>query len=258
MKQTLSRKTTGAYPEYFMKEILLLSDVHANYPALKAVGDSLDLDRFDKIINAGDITVYSTFPNETIQWFKDLGQRALSIVGNTDRRILRLLKGKKMKKPKIQEKRIMYEWTCDYISGESIDFLKSLSKKDSFSMGNLDLGVFHGSAAKPNAQVFPTTSLKRFVHLAGIGSCSVHIMGHSHVPFHKVINGIHFINPGSVGRMFDGDPRASYAILQINSGQCRVEHFRVTYDVEAVVRGLRENQLPDIYGEMFRIGRKLN
>jgi len=241
-----------------MKEILLLSDVHANYPALKAVGASLDLDRFDKIINAGDITVYATFPNETIAWFKQFGQRALSIVGNTDRRVLRLLKGKKMKKPKIQEKRIMYEWTCNHLSGASIDFLKSLGKKNKFRMGGLNFGVFHGSAEKPNAQVFPTAPQGRFVRLAANGSYDVHVMGHSHVPFHKIIDGVHFINPGSVGRMFDGDPRVSYAILQINSGRCSVTHHRIPYKVDAVVQGLRENQLPDIYGEMFRVGKKLN
>ena len=241
-----------------MKEILLLSDVHANYPALKAVGESLDLDRFDTIINAGDITVYGTFPNESIHWFKDLGERAINIVGNTDRRILRLLKGKKMKKPRIQEKRIMYEWTCEHLSGASIDFLRSLRKKNKFRVGGFDLGIFHGSAEKPNAQVFPTSPLSRFVQLAGKGSYDIHIMGHSHVPFHKIINGVHFINPGSVGRMFDGDPRASYAILRIKSGQCRIEHFRVAYKVDDVVKGLREHNLPDIYGEMFQVGRKLN
>ncbi len=241
-----------------MKEILLLSDVHANYPALKAVGESLDLGRFDKIINAGDITVYSTFPNETIQWLKGLGRRVINIVGNTDRRVLRLLKGKKMKKPRIQEKRIMYTWTCDHLSGESIDFLKSLPKKDECNLADLDLGIFHGSAKKPNAQVFPTTPLNRFVQLAGNNTCDVHIMGHSHVPLHKIINGVHFINPGSVGRMFDGDPRASYAILKIQSGHCSVEHFRTPYEVEKVVKGLEQHQLPSIYAEMFRIGRKLN
>ncbi len=241
-----------------MKEILLLSDVHANFPALKAVGETLDLDRFDKIINAGDITVYSTFPNETIQWFRSLGKRLISILGNTDRRILRLLKGKTMKKPKIQEKRVMYAWTCDHIAGENIDFLRSLRKKGKFSMDGLELGVFHGSSEKPNAQVFPTTSQNRFAQLAGSGFYGVHIMGHSHVPFHKVVSGVHFINPGSVGRMFDGDPRASFAILRINSGRCTVKHFRIPYKVADVVEGLRANRLPDIYAEMFRVGRKLN
>jgi len=83
-----------------MKEILILGDVHANYPALKAIGDSLQLDRFDKIINAGDLTVYSTFPNETIDWFRNREEKAIVILGNTDKRILKVLKGKKIKKPK--------------------------------------------------------------------------------------------------------------------------------------------------------------
>ncbi len=83
-------------------------------------------------------------------------------------------------------------------------------------------------------------------------------MGHSHVPYYKIVDGVHFINPGSVGRMFDGDPRASFAILKIFLGNITVEHFRIPYPVEKVVEGLKDQQLPDIYAKMFRIGRKLN
>ena len=96
-----------------MKEILLLGDVHANYPALKAIGDYLQLDRFERIINTGDLTVYSTFPNETIHWFRNLEDRAICILGNTDKRVLKILKGKKLKKPKKKEKQVMYFWTCE-------------------------------------------------------------------------------------------------------------------------------------------------
>jgi predicted phosphodiesterase len=50
-----------------MKKILLLGDIHANYPALKAIIDYVRPQRFDRIVNTGDFTVYSTFPNETIK-----------------------------------------------------------------------------------------------------------------------------------------------------------------------------------------------
>ena len=70
-----------------MKKILLLGDVHANYPALKAIGQYTKPDRFDRIINTGDFTVYSTFPNETIQWFRKR-KKTICILGNTDRKIL--------------------------------------------------------------------------------------------------------------------------------------------------------------------------
>jgi hypothetical protein len=83
-------------------------------------------------------------------------------------------------------------------------------------------------------------------------------MGHSHVPYYKIVDGVHFINPGSAGRMFDGDPRASFAILKISSGKIGVEHFRIPYLVKEVVKSLKKNRLPDIYTEMFQIGKKLN
>ena len=83
-------------------------------------------------------------------------------------------------------------------------------------------------------------------------------MGHSHLPYYKIFNGVHFINPGSVGWMFDGDPRASFAILKISSGNIAVDHFRIPYPVEEVVQGIKNQHLPDIYAKMFRIGKKLN
>ena len=83
-------------------------------------------------------------------------------------------------------------------------------------------------------------------------------MGHSHVPYYKIVNGVHFINPGSVGRMFDADPRTSFAVLKISSGGLAVEHFRIPYPVEEVVKDLKVKQLPDIYAKMFQSGKKLN
>jgi hypothetical protein len=75
---------------------------------------------------------------------------------------------------------------------------------------------------------------------------------------YKIIDGIHFINPGSVGRMFDGDPQTALAVLALSSEGITVEHFRILYPVEEVVTGLKQNRLPDIYTKMYRIGRKLN
>ncbi len=86
-----------------MTKILLLGDVHANYPALEAIIKYIQPDRFDRIVNTGDFTVYSTFPNKTIRWFRER-KRAICILGNTDRKILRILKGKKLKKPKKKRK----------------------------------------------------------------------------------------------------------------------------------------------------------
>ena len=240
-----------------MKRILLLGDIHANYPALKAIGQYIKPDRFDRIINTGDFTVYSTFPNKTIQWFRKR-KKTICILGNTDRKILRILNGKKLKKPKKEEKRVMYFWTSENLHSENITYLKSLPEQTDFTVGGLRIGIFHGTLEDPDEELFPSAPESRFQQLAKDSAYQVQIMGHSHVPYYKIVDGVHFINPGSVGRMFDGDPRTSFAILKVSSGKIAVEHFRIPYAVEEVVMGLKEQKLPNIYAKMFRIGKKLN
>ncbi|MGD9134862.1 MAG: YfcE family phosphodiesterase [Desulfobacterales bacterium] len=240
-----------------MTKILLLGDIHANYPALKAIIKYIQPDRFDWIVNTGDFTVYSTFPNETIQWFRKR-KKTICILGNTDRKILRILKGKKLKKPKKNEKRVMYFWTSENLLPENIAYLKSLPQKTDFTVGRFRIGVFHGTLEDPDEELGPSASEGRFQQLAKDSPYQVQIMGHSHMPYYRIVDGIHFINPGSVGRMFDGDFRTSFAILKIFSEKIAVEHFRIPYAVEAVIADLKNQKLPGIYAKMFRVGKKLN
>ncbi len=152
----------------------------------------------------------------------------------------------------------MYFWTSEHILPENIAYLKSLPEKTDFTVGRFRIGVFHGTLEDPDEELFPSAPENRFRQLAKDSPYQVQIMGHSHVPYHKVVDGIHFINPGSVGRMFDGDPRTAFAILKISSQKLAVEHFRIPYAVEEVVKGLKEQKLPDIYAKMFKAGKKLN
>jgi len=213
----------------------LLGDVHANYPALKAIEKHINPAGFDYIINTGDLTVYGPFPNETIQWFRDR-EKCISIRGNTDQRVLRILKGKRLKRPKKEEKRVMYFWTSEILLPENGSFLKSLPKQASFYAGNISIGVFHGTIDDPDEALFPSSPEARFHQLAKASPYQIQIMGNSHVPYHKIVDGVHFINPGSAGRMFDGDPRASFAVLRLSSNDITVEHFMLSYPVEETVR----------------------
>ncbi|MGD1969905.1 MAG: YfcE family phosphodiesterase [Desulfobacterales bacterium] len=240
-----------------MTKILLLGDIHANYPALDAILRYIQPERFDWIVNTGDFIVYSTFPNETIEWFRER-KNAICIRGNTDRKVLRILNGKKLKKPGKNEKRVMYFWTAENLHPENITYLQSLGKQTEITLGGVRIGIFHGTLEDPDEELFPTAPENRFRQLAGDSVYQVQIMGHSHVPYYKRVDGVHFINPGSVGRPFDGDPRTSFAILKVASGKIAVEHFRIPYAVEAVVMGLKNHKLPDVYAKMYTTGQKLN
>jgi putative phosphoesterase len=240
-----------------MKKILVMGDIHANFPALKAIENRVGKESFHRIVNTGDFTVYGTYPNEVVQWFRER-RNATCIMGNTDKRVVEILAGKELKKPKKEEKRVMYFWTCESLLPANIRYLKSLPDRQDFTAGGVRIGLLHGDFDDEEEPFLPDSPEIRFRGLAAKFPCKVHIMGHTHVPFHRIVDGVHFLNPGSAGRPFDGDPRASFAILTIDSGNITVEHFRIPYPVEEVATSLKTNGLPELYAEMYRAGQKLN
>ena len=243
--------------------ILYVSDIHANYPALQSAVNHFRLP-FDLILNGGDTLVYGPFPNETINWMRE--NQALSILGNTDRHILTLLNGDTFKKPKKAEKRIMYGWTVAELSPENRTWLRDqpLSRTVKLNIGrslgtmSCSIGMYHGSPDDPDEFLFANTPECRFREIAERCRHRIITVGHSHSPFHKHIKQVHFINPGSIGRMFDGRPHASCAVITITKQTTDVKHYRIPYPVEDVVAVLENQRLPVIYQEMYRRGRKLN
>ncbi len=238
--------------------ILLLSDIHGNLPALIAIDRFFAdfTDPFDAICNCGDSTVYAPFPNETIQWLQD--RKAYSILGNTDHKVITLLQGETFKKPHDEEKRIMYRSTVLALNAQSKEYLLSLENSQILNLEGSAIGLFHGSPDHPRELLFADTPDSRFQELSQLSSCQIVITGHSHSPYHKHIHGTHFINPGSAGRMFDGNPAASCATLTLSQQDIQVDLHRIPYPVEEVVTALQQQHLPEIYTEMFRQGRKLN
>ena len=239
--------------------LLLLSDIHGNIPALIAIdrffADFTDTP-FDAICNCGDSTVYGPFPNETLQWLQS--RKAFSILGNTDHKVITLLQGKSFKKPHDEEKRIMYRSPVEALNSQSKDYLLSLKDTQQLELEGLTIGLFHGSPDHPRELLFAHTPDSRFQELSLLSSCRIVITGHSHSPYHKQIHTTHFINPGSAGRMFDGNPDASCATLTLSGEDIKVDLHRIPYPVEEVVSALQHQHLPQIYSEMFRQGRKLN
>ncbi|MBL4902970.1 MAG: metallophosphoesterase family protein [Desulfocapsa sp.] len=237
-------------------KILLLSDIHANFSALEACIEAFSGVSFDAICNCGDSIVYGPFPNQTLHWLE--ANNVYSIIGNTDKKIIKLLKGKSFKKPKKEEKRVMYTWTAEQLDTSAKKYLLSLGESLTFTMTDHHIALFHGSPDHPNEFLFPDTSIQRFKELAAIYSFNIVITGHSHMPYHKEISNTHFINPGSVGRMFDSDPSASCAVLTLYNKTIQVKLHRIPYPVEQTIESLKKNNLPEIYQLMYRLGRKLN
>jgi diadenosine tetraphosphatase ApaH/serine/threonine PP2A family protein phosphatase len=78
--------------------------------------------------------------------------------------------------------------------------------------------------------------------------------GHTHKPWHRVVEGIHFVNTGSVGKPKDGDWRAGYVLVEANEQIGSVEFVRVEYDLERAVEGILDSELPDEFAEQLKAG----
>ncbi len=237
-------------------KILLISDIHGNFPALEACVKKFSDISFDAIYNCGDSLVYGPFPNQTLHWLQT--NNVPSIIGNTDKKVIKLLKGKTFKKPRMEEKRVMYTWTAEQLDSSAKQFLLSLHKSRKLSVGGHSIGLFHGSPERHNEFLFPNTPQERFEELADNCPCDIIITGHSHTPYHKQVGETHFINPGSVGRMFDSNPAASCAILTINRHSIQVEHYRIPWQIQLTIKALKKYKLPEIYQAMYLAGKKLN
>jgi putative phosphoesterase len=194
-------------------------------------------------------------------------ENTINILGNTDKKVIKLLQGKSLKKPGKPEKRIMYETTAQALTKENGIFLQNLPKKNSYIVKydkknqrtqQTKIGIYHGSPAAHHEFLFDTTSEQRFLELAAMTNADIVVTGHSHTPYYKKIGGIHFINPGSAGRMFDGNPEGSCAVLHLSHKGINVQHYRIPYDIKTLTDKIAQNKLPDIYSTMYRQGRKLN
>ena len=113
-------------------KILLLSDIHANFHALKSVATLFPPDDFDYVVNCGDSLVYGPSPNKTLKWLQK--NNAISIVGNTDRKVITLINGNDFRKPSNPEKRIMYDWTVQQLTVKNKRYLQTLRKEEHLSL----------------------------------------------------------------------------------------------------------------------------
>jgi predicted phosphodiesterase len=122
-------------------------------------------------------------------------------------------------------------------------------------------GVYHlgdlvGYMSSPNEVVKdrPDSFLAKMAGQAGAREGDVICFGHTHKPWHRVVNGIHFVNTGSVGRPKDGDPRACYVAVDMSGPEPVVGFFRVAYDIGSAVKGIEDNGLPREFADHLRTG----
>jgi len=239
-------------------KVCLIADVHANLPALLAVLEhAKKQSALERILNLGDFLGYGAFPDEVVRLLHSLN--AVSVIGNYDRKVLsKKMRHNGWKKVKTPDKRLAFRWAYEQLSKKSRRLLKTLPEPHTLTIEGVEMMLTHGSPALIDEHLSPLTPKKRMTELAKLAGTDVVLCAHSHQSFVRKVGDVLFINPGSVGRPDDGDPRASYATLEINNGKLKARLYRVDYEVEKEARAIRLAALPEAFAQMCLLGKNYN
>ena len=247
-----------------MRSIALISDIHANLPALDAVLRDIESREVDGLYHLGDLVGYAPWPNEVVSLLSARGITGVS--GNYDSTVGNEYKhcGCRYEDPRQEElSHLSFGWTVRASSADTQAALRALPFR-------IDLRPLGGHSAGPTVVLVhgtPTLNTvywtadrsddfcRKMASIAGLKMGDVIAFGHTHLPWHRVVDGIHFVNTGSVGRPKDGDPRAGYTLLAIDAEDpVHVEHIRVEYDVARSSVAIRESDLPNEFARYLETG----
>ena len=242
----------------------LISDIHANLPALHAVLADIDArDNVDAIYHLGDLTGYAPWPNEVVALLRE--RRIPGIAGNYDSTVATDYKhcGCRADTPRDEElSHLSYEWTRTHVTAETKNYLGSLPfRMDIRPLGGHVSGptvtLVHGNQTLNTVYVTedrPDSFLEKMASNIGARTGDIICFGHTHKPWQRTVGGVRFVNTGSVGRPKDGDWRACYVLLTIEQSEASVEFVRVSYDVDEAANAIRESDLPTEFADVLKSG----
>ena len=205
----------------------LISDIHANLPALEAVLE--DMPAVDRLVCAGDVVGYNPWPAECVELVRE--QCDIVVAGNHDRTV---------EYPVHYEANPMaragLEFAKRELTDDQLEWLTDLSRRE--TVGE-DFLLVHDHPTIQDRYVYPAefSNLRRYLdYYDGV------VLGHTHIQHTATIDDRLLINPGSVGQPRDGDKRAAYAVLNVSEPS--VDLRRVEYEIDRVITAVEEVELP--------------
>jgi predicted phosphodiesterase len=242
----------------------VLSDVHANLPALEAVLESIETAGVDELWCLGDVVGYGAQPDACARLVEE--RCAACLVGNHDLAVLGALDVSTFS----DHAAAAVRWTRAEAAAETLDFLRGLEPTGS----RQGVGMFHASPRDPVWEY--VLSLDQAEDALDAQPERIGLIGHSHVALFfmrelaprrghaqgaqagdgavlSLEDGTWLLNPGSVDQPRDGDPRAAW--LELDTERWTAQYHRVPYDVEAAAAAILAAGLPSSLAERLAGGR---
>lgn len=220
--------------------LAIVSDIHGNLTALDAVIADLKQKSPDLVVHGGDLVVGGPRPAEVIDLVRELGWPG--VVGNTDevlwapeqfdRQVERAPKLRALLEILFHD----FAETRNRISNEQFRWLQTLPPV----WHDHGVALLHASPGDLWQAPMPDSELEQVAATYASLASKIVVYGHIHRPYVRQVGDFVLANSGSVGTPYDGDPRASY--LLVDDGEVIIR--RVEYDVEAEARYLLSSGYP--------------
>ena len=222
--------------------IAILSDVHGNLTALDAVIADIQRRTPDRVLHGGDLVLMGAQPAQVIDRIRELGWSG--VVGNTDELLWRPDEQARQEglAPKLKEHlRLMFQdyapATRELLGEERLTWLMGLPREERMD----GLAVVHAAPGDLWRAPMPTAEDRDLSLAYRPLAAKAAVYGHIHRPFVRSVNGMTVANCGSVGMPWDGDPRASYLLIDDDT----LRLIRVAYDIEREAAAMTRSRYPD-------------
>jgi predicted phosphodiesterase len=236
-----------------MTRVVVLSDVHGNVVALEAVRKAIRVESPDLVAIAGDLVLNGPDPAATVDLLRVMEAEGAAIVsGNTDIAVADFDYAAAfpwMSDGVPEAFQAAAEWAHDALGDERVAWLRRLPSERRLRTddGTMIL-VCHASPGSQTAGFDQALDPSIITERVSRTDARVIACGHTHLPEVRDLGWKLIVNDGSAGYVFDGDPTASWARLEITDGDVQAEIRRTEYDVLSVANAISARGLPgDVY-----------
>jgi putative phosphoesterase len=225
-------------------KIAFISDIHGNAIALDAVMADLQQKKVDQIYVLGDLCYRGPEPKRALEVIRSLDAEVIK--GNADEWVVRGVKKGEVPDHALELMNQERDWTVSQLDEEDLDYLKQLPTDKTIQVENVTIHAFHATPDSLFDVVLPHMDddiVQEKIMSKKVAD--IYVYAHIHKPYIRYINGKIVMNIGSVGLPFDGMPKASYAMVEIDNGNIRTSIERVNVDIEKVVKKYQEVNYPN-------------
>lgn len=214
-------------------KIVVLADIHANWPALAAIKES-----FDACLVLGDLVDYGTDPVPCVEWVRE--HATCAIRGNHDHGVAQHVPARPGGGLKsLAAATRPFQWK--FLDRQMLKYLSRLPITQRFRLDEKNFFLVHATPRDPLDEYLLEDKQAWAARLHG-EEADIVCVGHTHVQFLLEVNGMKILNPGSVGQPRDGDSRAAYAVIQDG----KIELCRAEYDIEETLDQMRRVGLDEV------------